>query len=163
MLCSHVVDRFRGAQTVAPEANPLIAGRLRKIDPRFPVVRAVRHTFVSGTEPLGALTHYGTAHRVVAAVVDAQHRAPLLQERVAILLKHARTIEVATNAVVQEHHIHPKLRRMPQRGLAPGTVKAYPVTSCDLDQVDHHGCVLSRGCERGPNGSGWNGASRVAM
>src|SRR2546430_12175268 len=91
MLCSHAVDRFCGAQTVAPEANPLIAGRLRKIDPRCPVVRAVRHTFVSGTEPLDALAHYGTAHRVVAAVVDAQHRAPLLQERVAILLNGCST------------------------------------------------------------------------
>src|SRR5262249_19820992 len=100
MLCGRVIDRLRGAETVSPETDALIAGRLSEVDPRFPIMRAILHAFVGSAEPLGALTHYGTAHRVVTAVVDAQHRAPLLQERLAILLKHARAIEVTTNAVV---------------------------------------------------------------
>jgi len=36
--------------------------------------------------------------------------------------EHVRAIAVAIHAVVQEHHIHPKLRRLPQKGLAPGAV-----------------------------------------
>jgi hypothetical protein len=100
MLCGHVIDRLRGTETMSPETDALIAGGLSEVDPCFPIMRAVLHVFVGGAEPLGDLAHYGTARRVVAAVVDAQHCASLLQERLAILLKHARAIEITTNAVV---------------------------------------------------------------
>ena len=38
-------------QTVSPQADPLIAGRLGKVH-RRPVVRAVLHAFVGSAEPL---------------------------------------------------------------------------------------------------------------
>ena len=111
----------------------MIAGGLGKVHPRRPVVRAVLHTFVGSAEPLNAFANDDTAHRVMAAVIDAQHRASLLQEGIAILLEHARAIEVAANAVVQDDHIDAKLRGTLHRGLTPGTVKAYTIMRCHID------------------------------
>jgi hypothetical protein len=47
------------------------------------------------------------------------------------------------DVVVEDHHIHPELRSLLRVGLAPGSVKAYAVVSCDVDYVDDHGCTLS--------------------
>src|SRR5215468_6334456 len=118
---------------MSPQANPLIAGRLGKVHPGRPVVRALLHAFVGSAEPLDVFANDGTAHRVMAAVIDAHHCTPLLQEGIAILLEHARAIEVAANAVVQDDHIYTKLRGTLHRGLTPGAVKAYAVTRCHVD------------------------------
>src|SRR6516162_3417620 len=101
--------------------------------PRPPSHSTVSHTFVGRTERLDVFANDGTTHRVVAAVIDAQHCAPPLQEGVAILLEHARAIEVAANTMVQDDHLYAKLRGMLLRGLTPGAIKAYAVTRYHID------------------------------
>jgi hypothetical protein len=102
---------------------------LGKVHPGLPVVRAVLHAILGRTEPPDGCAHDATAHGVVAAILDAQHRAPLLQEGVTLRLEHARARAGAANATMQADHIDTTLRDALPRGLTRAAAWASGVTA----------------------------------